>query len=117
MKILVCDDDNLMREVVAVILLIGNHQVEIAYDGQEALEKIQANSFDVLITDHKMPRLSGIKLIEHLREMKNPVKVIMMTAYSDEIDMEALDELRLNGFFKKPFNSIDLLDCVKNLGC
>ena len=118
MNILVCDDDELIREIVALMLRNGRHQVEIAIDGQDALEKIQSNpnSFDALVTDFKMPRLSGVELVERLREMKNPLKVIMITGYSDEVKKGALDRLGLNGFLKKPFKMPELLDCVNALG-
>jgi len=115
MKIIFCDDDHLFRTIGEAILRMGMHDVEIAYDGQDALEKIQANSFDVLVTDYKMPRLTGGELVEKLRELNIPIKVIMITGYPNEIEKAAMDRLRLNGFLKKPFKAAALLECVHNL--
>jgi len=116
MNILLCDDDHLIREIIVAMLHIGRHQVEVAYDGQDALEKIQAKSFDVLITDFILPRFSGIELIEKVRGMNIPLKVILITGFPDEVDRVALDRLQPNAYFIKPFNLIKLLDCVKTLG-
>jgi len=116
MKILVCDDESSVRKVLVVMLGIDHHQVETAVDGQEALEKIQANSFDVLITDLKMPKLSGLELVGRLRDEKNPLKIIMITGYWDEMDKSQLDRLELNGFLTKPFKTAELLECLNALG-
>ena len=74
-----------MREIIKKIFSIRKEQVEIAVDGQDAFEKIQANPnfFDVLVTDYMMPRLSGTELIERLRELNLPLKMVMVTGYSD----------------------------------
>lgn len=119
MKILICDDNFLIREIVKAMFSVRKHQVEIAIDGQDALEKIQAkpNFFDVLITDYIMPRLSGAELVERLRALNLSLKTIMITGYSDHMDDGTLDRLRLNGFLKKPFTENELLDCVNTLGC
>ena len=116
MKILVCDDDHMIREVAAVMLRMGNHQVELSFDGQDALEKIQSNpdAFELLITDFKMPRLSGDELIEKVRAMEIPLKVILITGHADELEDGRLERLQVDGFLKKPFKMPALLDCVKN---
>jgi len=118
MNILFCDDNFLMREIIKKIFSIRKDQLEVAVDGHDAFEKIQAkpNFFDVLVTDYVMPGLSGMELIEKLRALNLPLKMIMVTGYSDDVDRAALDRLQLNGFLKKPFTEDAFLDCVKNVG-
>ena len=91
-----------------------DHEVTLSCDGQDALEKIQANTFDVLITDNKMPRLSGVQLIEILREMNNPLKIIMITGFASQLNAEK--KPLFDGLLIKPFRAKDILECLRNLG-
>jgi len=99
-NILVCEDDRLTRTVISMVLKHAGYHVEVACDGQKALEKIRDGpiSFEILITDNKMPRLSGIELVGKLRELNHPIRVIMITAGAVQIDAEMRARLRLDGF-------------------
>lgn len=94
------------------------HQVETAVDGQDALEIINKHpaSFDVLITDNGMPRVTGIQLVEKIRGLNLPVKVIMASMFCPPLDAETAERLRLDGLLKKPYTAKDLSDCLENLG-
>ena len=115
MKILVCDDDQFIRKIVTEMLGFAKHQVTTAFDGQDALEKIQTNTFDVLITDYKMPRLSGAELAGRLRMLNIPLKVIMISGFSSALDARERDQLQLDGFLKKPFKPSQLFECLSNV--
>ena len=117
MKILFCDDELPLRRIVSMILDAHGHHVEVACDGQEALEKIQANAFDVLITDNAMTPLTGIELVEKLRAVNNPIKVIMASAFKNQLDAAVQDRLHLDGILIKPYDGKELFDCLKNIGC
>jgi len=93
--------------------------MDVAKDGQEALEKIQRNPafFDLLITDNLMPRLTGIELVEKLRASNIPVKVIMITGFPRQLSAEDQDRIQLNGVLIKPFKPAQLFACVNQLGC
>ena len=117
MKIFLCDDDPLIRTVVSAVLESVGHQVVVAVDGQEALEKIQGDSFDLLITDKRMPKLDGIELVEKLRALKIPVKVVMASAFSHESDVHVQERLQIDASLKKPFTKAELLDCLNKVGC
>jgi len=119
MKILVCDDDFTFGIIISRILKSLGNYVEFAHDGREAQEKIRdkPDFFDVLITDNLMPRLSGVELIEKLRMLNVPLKVIMMTGFPNELNAVLQASLRLNGLLCKPFKSDALLDCLASLGC
>ena len=116
MKILVCDDERVVSMFVSLILEPEGCQVVTAFDGQDALEKIQADpvSFDVLITDYRMPRLNGMELIETLRAKNIRLKIMMMTGFVRQLD--AMDQEPLfDKLLAKPFRAEQLLDCFHDL--
>lgn len=117
MKVLVCDDFPFLRNILSKILKTFGHQVKTAFDGQDALEQIQANpkSFDVLLTDNNMPRLTGIDLVKKLRMLSIPMKVIMISMCTTPMSIELKNRLQLNGSLIKPFTTDELLDCLNNL--
>jgi two-component system response regulator AtoC len=80
-RILVVDDEAKMRRILELALKSMGHDVEQAGDGQEALAKIESGSFDLVLTDLRMPRLDGIGLLRALRDADNDIPVIVMTAY------------------------------------
>jgi two-component system response regulator AtoC len=80
-RILVVDNEAKMRRILELSLKSMGHEVEQAGDGQEALAKIEAGSFDLVLTDLRMPRLDGIGLLTALRDADNDIPVIVMTAY------------------------------------
>ncbi len=78
-RILVVDDDHILRELHSAILYLENYEVETAEDGQEALERLGAKSFDLMITDRTMPRLDGVSLIRKLRAAGNQIPIVMVS--------------------------------------
>jgi two-component system response regulator AtoC len=80
-RILVVDNEAKMRRILELSLKSMGHEVVQAGDGQEALAKIESGSFDLVLTDLRMPRLDGIGLLTALREADNDIPVIVMTAY------------------------------------
>jgi len=115
MKILVCDDEPEVNLFLLMVLEPEGYEVETAFDGQDALEKILAtpNSFDVLITDNRMPRLTGVELIHELRALNLSLKIIMMTGF----ELENEEKRNLDGFLMKPFGASALLDCLNEFRC
>jgi DNA-binding NtrC family response regulator len=79
--ILVVEDDELMRTFLTQILREEGYRIESAEDGKEALEKIQNADYDLVITDLKMPKLSGLDLMRKVRQDKPEIRWIIITAY------------------------------------
>ena len=111
MKILVVDDDEATREVVREILEEENYPVVCASSGEEALCKLEEDSFPIILTDLKMDRLDGIKLLGSIKKLYPQSVIILMTAFgSVETTVEAIR----NGAFdyiSKPFR----VDYLKSL--
>ena len=96
MKILFCDEIPVLRDIVSKILSQDGHQVDTAFDGQDALEKLQSTSFDLPITDNRMPRLTGVELVEKLRDLKVPIKVMMASMFFDSPDQNLKHRLQVD---------------------
>lgn len=78
--ILICDDDELYREIAGAAFTDGGHHVLFATNGDEALATINANIVDVLVTDLVMPGKDGLELIKEVRRAESPIAVLAMTA-------------------------------------
>lgn len=81
-KILVVDDERRMCIVIKAGLEVDGHLVELAFDGNEALQKITANQFDIVITDLKMPGKTGLEILDEVKRRNPATEVILMTAYA-----------------------------------
>src|ERR1700733_10795861 len=78
-RILVVDDEPTARQSNARLLIEAGYEVKTANNGAAGWDELQANHFDLLITDNLMPKVSGIELINKLREIKKPIRIIMAT--------------------------------------
>jgi CheY-like chemotaxis protein len=115
-RILVVEDEPDARQFLATLLEIEGYQVTTATDGLEALETIDAQCPDLLISDIAMPNCDGIDLLRTLR--KSPeyraLPVIMVTAYGSDNLFNALNA-GANAALRKPLETESLLDCVASL--
>src|SRR5215210_2547829 len=112
-RILVVDDDRVVRRIVIAKLYGLGYEVEEAEDGQEALEILEdGETPDLLITDSNMPRMNGLQLLRKLRESEDPVvamlPVIMLTARQGEHDIIEGLETGLDDYVIKPFSPDEL---------
>ncbi len=114
-KVLVVDDEDILRMLLTDTLEYDQFIVEEAEDGQEALEKIQSNEYDVIILDYMMPRMTGLELLEHLQSMKLTTPVIMLTAKAQKTDEVAALAKGASYFVPKPFSPNELVELVKSI--
>jgi two-component system, NtrC family, response regulator PilR len=113
-RILVVDDDKGMQDVLEIMLTRAGYQVATADDGAAALELVRKRSFDLVITDLKMPRVDGIDLLKGIKETKPGTAVILLTAFaSGETALAAMRE-GAHDYVEKNFNVDDLLDIVQD---
>ena len=78
--VLVVDDDERIRRMLAAALRFGSIRCEFAEDGEEALEKVEMNDYTVMLLDLMMPRLNGVEVIHKLRASGNDIPIVVMTA-------------------------------------
>ena len=91
MRVLVVEDVQAIREMIATYLTCDGHAVETAADGLDALQKFRQNRFDLVITDRAMPKMNGVQLALEIKQIVPAQPVIMMTGFSDVT--EPADEL------------------------
>ena len=105
-KVLIIDDEEMMRNLLVSLFSEHGHNYETAQDGIEALEKIKKNSFDAVVTDIAMPHMDGITLTKELAKLNSNLPIMIMTGYADEHSAKLAIEAGAQEFIKKPF-SID----------
>ena len=107
-KILIVDDELIMRESLAGWLERDGHEIDTAASGEEALEKLKGIRFDILLVDIKMEGISGLEVLKHVKENDPEVSVVMITAYGSI--STAIDAMK-NGaydYLLKPFEPDEL---------
>jgi CheY-like chemotaxis protein len=110
LNILAVEDDSAVAQFLALLLGGENCKVATACNGEKALAKIGAahRPFDVVITDHRMPRMSGLELVRELRVRKFGGKVVVLSAYLTESNTQAYEELGVDMMISKPFDVDEL---------
>jgi len=111
--ILIVDDEEKMRNVLRIMLQLKGHKIDEAGDGKEALQKIKENCYDLIISDIRMPGLSGKKLLEEVKNLEHPLPVIFITAYATVDD--AVEAMRAGAvdYIPKPFEEERILLTVE----
>jgi DNA-binding NtrC family response regulator len=114
-RILVVDDEQIIRESLSFILKKEGYSVEEAGNGKDALAKHESNPFDIIITDIEMPEMKGVELLKQIRQRTPQALVVIITAFgSVETAVQALREGAAD-YILKPINFDDLLYRVKKL--
>ena len=109
-RILVVDDE----ETLVFFLKQGlqeasvSYSVDVASSGEDALTKLTYNRYDLLITDLKMPGISGFTLVEVARSLHPDIKVILMTAFGSREVQDEAKSLKVEGYLTKPFPTAQL---------
>ncbi|AOT69046.1 sigma-54-dependent transcriptional regulator [Geosporobacter ferrireducens] len=114
-KILVVDDEKNIRMTLTHCLRDQVCKIDIAVNGEEALQKLMSADYDLVLLDIKMPGLTGMQVLEKMREKGSRVDVIMMTAYGTiERAVEAM-KLGAIDFISKPFTPEEIRNIVKEV--
>ena len=112
-RILVCDDQDLMRDSLAALLARDGHDVVAATDGPMAITKLSGGRFDLLITDLKMPKMTGIELLGEAKKLRPEMPVVLMTAFATV--QTAVDAIKQGAYdyIQKPFEGDDIRRLVE----
>ena len=103
-KILIVDDQDMMRDSLAATLAREGHEIVAAYDGQAGLNKLGERKFDLMITDLKMPKMTGIELLTEAKKLRPEMPVVLMTAFATvQTAVEAM-KLGAYDYIQKPFD-------------
>ena len=104
LRILVADDEPMVREVIQMYLAEDNHIVEVAVNDREALEKFKAADYDIVLTDRSMPELSGDELALAVKQLKPGIPVVLLTGFGELMNAEGERPEGVDIIVSKPFN-------------
>lgn len=108
-KILVVDDDAELRMSIVSALAEGQYQVDQASDGEEAVNRVKASQYDLVLMDVNMPRLSGIEALKEIKAHDPSIMVLMLTAFSNIRDAVEATRLGAYNYLEKPVKSDNLV--------
>jgi DNA-binding NtrC family response regulator len=117
-RVLVIDDEQDMRDELVALLQDYGFGVETAQNGEEGLQKLRTNEFDVAIVDLRMPKMNGLTLIRHIDQENIDTYVIILTGHGDKEDAIAAIKLQRtvrDWFEKSSLNAEELAKRVKRL--
>src|SRR5207247_9529780 len=114
MQILVVEDEKAVAHMIPMVLGGTAAKVVSARNGWEALIKIgaAARPFDVVITDHRMPRMTGLELVRQLRAQSFGGKILVLSAHLSDDDIRAYEELSVDMMMSKPFDFDELQESM-----
>lgn len=113
-RILVADDEEVIRDVIPQLLVSAGYQVITASNGEEALEQMEEQAVDLVLLDLMMPGMGGLVSLEKILEMDPEAIVVMITAYASVETAVRAIKMGAFGFVTKPFQNEELLVVIKN---
>lgn len=116
-RVLVCDNEEVLRALVRGALEIGDYEIVEARDGDESLELARACEPDLIVLDLMMPGRTGLEVLDELRTEPRfaETPVIMLTARAQAADRQAAVEAGASHFLPKPFSPLELASLVEEL--
>ncbi len=112
-KLLIVDDEQSYRQLLTLVFESDGHQIRTAMNGREALEMLEAEPAEVIITDVRMPDMDGIELLRHVRESHPDTGFVLMTAFATVDTAREAFKLGADDFIQKPFDVEELKIIVK----
>jgi signal transduction histidine kinase/ActR/RegA family two-component response regulator len=111
-RILVIDDEDSVRDILSRMLKTKGHQVVVASDGEEGINRFRSEPFDLVFTDLGMPKLSGWEVGKIIKEINPKVPIAMITGWGVEYDRKKLSESGIDLIVSKPFNFDQVIHLV-----
>lgn len=112
-KVLVVDDEQSIVTLLQYNLQQSGFEVVTAYDGEEGLEKIFSEKPDIVVLDLMLPKMDGVEVCKSVRNEKNQVPILMLTAKDDEFDKVLGLELGADDYMTKPFSPREVIARIK----
>lgn len=113
--VLYVDDEDILRTLVRDQLQLEGFAVETADDGDTAIGMFHGKTYDVVLLDVRMPRMSGIEVLKHLKKNNITSRVIMLTGVDDlGVAIEAVKN-GANDYLTKPYDLTNLVQCIKRV--
>jgi DNA-binding NtrC family response regulator len=113
-RILVADDEEIMRDVLSALLAGENYRVDVAQTGSQALAMVRDNNYDVVLLDLMMPDMDGLQVLEQFRDLEDRPATIILTAFATLERAVKATKLGAFDFVAKPFKNDEILLAIKN---
>lgn len=114
-SVLYVDDEETLRSLVQDQLTLEGFSVETADDGDTAVSMVSKKTYDVILLDVRMPRMSGMEVLKHLKQKKVYSRVIMLTGVDDlGVALEAVKN-GANDYLTKPYDLTNLVKCIQRV--
>jgi DNA-binding response OmpR family regulator len=114
-RILIVDDEPLIRQLYTKVLVESGYKVEDAEDGAVAWDALQVNAYDLLITDNQMPKVSGVDLLKKIYAARMTLPIMMATATFPEEEFNRSPWLQPEITLLKPHTTMEFLDAVEEI--
>lgn len=111
-KVLIADDDEDSRIMLAFLLQDEGWQIAEARNGKEALEKVVQEKPNIIILDNRMPELTGVEVYQHLQKTGNNIPVVLITAFGDLEELASAFGIRY--YLKKPIDFMEVLAKIES---
>ncbi len=115
-KILVAEDSSVIQNLTKKILSLQNYEISAVKDGQKVIDKLESETFDLILMDIHMPVMDGMECAREIRKMKNKnanVPIIAITGNANNYSLDDFKEAGINGYLPKPLNYDTLVETVK----
>lgn len=115
MKVLIAEDDNLIRKTIEIRLAKDGYTIISCAEGNEAMDRIRDELPDVVLTDIMLPSVSGLEIVSTVKNMEKAIKVIVLSTMGQENIVEEAFRLGADDYMTKPFSLTELSIRVKKL--
>ncbi|MBW3110927.1 response regulator transcription factor [Bacillus sp. MCCB 382] len=116
-RILIAEDEEVLRMLMVDTLEDEGHELDEAADGQEAIDHIMENEYDLILLDYMMPLLTGLEVIKRVRNSpgKSTVKIMMVSAKSQQTDKDLVLKSGADYFIAKPYSPAELVQRIEDI--
>ncbi|PFG04741.1 response regulator [Bacillus sp. es.034] len=116
-RILIAEDEEVLRMLMVDTLEDEGHELDEAADGEEAINSIMENDYDLILLDYMMPLYTGLEVIEKVRNSpeKGSVKIMMVSAKSQQADKDLVLKSGADYFIAKPYSPAELVQRIEDI--
>ncbi len=111
-RVLIADDDDVNLKLTIKLLNKAGYETDTAHNGQEAIEKLQQQTFDVVLMDMQMPVMDGLEATRKIRELEIDIPIIALTANAFESDRKNCINAGMNDYLSKPLQRDKVINCI-----
>lgn len=114
-SVLVVDDEKVMRDLFKRVLEVRGYSVTVAESGEQAVDSIRKNPFDVVFLDIVMPGMDGVKTLKAIKKVSQQTPVVMMTGFAVGVEIGQALKLGAEDCLRKPFDIVEIMRVIEKV--